>query len=121
MAELSREGDELVVHLSVAEKAEAVHGDIRVPMSSVRQVEVVDDAVHAVNAFTKSVGAAWPGLFVIGTFHSEGTKVFAVVHHGSPRGVRVRLEGVNFDELLVGCGDPEGVAGRLVPAQPGSG
>ena len=48
MAELSPEGNELVVHLSLAEKAEAVHGDIRVPMSSVRQVDVVDDAVHAV-------------------------------------------------------------------------
>jgi hypothetical protein len=89
-------------------------------MSSVRQVYVVDDAVHAVNAFTKSVGASWPGLFVIGTFHSQGSKVFAVVHHGTPRGVRVRLDGANFDELLVGCDDPEEVAERLAPAQPGS-
>jgi hypothetical protein len=118
MAELSPEGNELVVHLSLAEKAEAVHGDIRVPMSSVRQVEVVDDAVHAVNAFTKSVGAAWPGLFVIGTFHSQGSKVFAVVHHNTPRGVRVKLEGANFDELLVGCDAPEAVAARLSPAGP---
>ena len=118
MAELSPEGNDLVVHLSLAEKAEAVHGDIRVPMSSVREVEVVDDAVHAVNAFTKSVGASWPGLFVIGTFHSQGSKVFAVVHHNTTRGVRVRLEGANFDELLVGCDAPEAVAARLSPAGP---
>ncbi len=115
MAELSLEGNELVVHLSLAEKAEAVHGDIRVPASSVRQVEVVDDAVHAVNAFTKSVGASWPGLFVIGTFHSQGSKVFAVVHHNTPRGVRVKLEGAGFDELLVGCDAPEAVAEHLSP------
>ncbi len=119
MAELAREGDELVVRLSVAEKAEALHGDIRVPMSAVRQVEVVDDAVHAVNAYTKTVGAAWPGLFVIGTFHSQGSKVFAVVHHSTPRGVRALLAGANFDELLVGTDDPEAVAGRLRASEPG--
>jgi len=107
MAELDRDGQDLVVRLSNVERAEAVHGDIRVPMSAVRSVEVVDDAVHAVNAFTKSIGASWPGRFVIGTFHSNG-RTFAVVHHSTPRGVRVRLEGANFDELLVGCEDPEG-------------
>ena len=34
---------------------------------------------------------------------------FAVIHHATSRGVRVRLEGAAFDELLVGCEDPEGV------------
>ena len=120
MAELDREGADLVVKLGTEEKLEAVHGDIRVPMSSVREVEVVDDAVHAVNAYRKSVGAAWPGRFVIGTFRSDGAKTFAVVHHSTPRGVRVRLEGANFDELLVGCDDPEAVASRLGAAGPSS-
>jgi hypothetical protein len=120
MAELNREGDELVVVLTATEKAEAVHGDIRVPMSAVRGVEVVDDAVHAVNGFMKSVGSAWPGRFVIGTFRSEGIKTFAVVHHSTPRGVIVRLEGANFDELLVGCDDPEAVVRRIGDARPPS-
>lgn len=112
MAELDRDGRDLVVRLSTVEKAEAVHGDVRVPMSAVRSVEVVDDALHAVSAFTKSVGASLPGRFVIGTFHTDG-KVFAVVHHSTPRGVRVRLEGGNFDQLLVGCHDPEGTVTRI--------
>jgi hypothetical protein len=112
VAELERDGGDLVVKLSPVEEAEAVHGDIRVPMSAVRSVEVVDDAVHAVSAFTKSVGASHPGRFVIGTFHTNG-KTFAVVHHSTPRGIRVRLEGANFDELLVGCDDPEETVRRL--------
>jgi hypothetical protein len=112
VAELTREGDELVVTLSTAEKAEAVHGDIRVPMSSVREVQVLDDVRHAVHGL-KSVGAAWPGRFFIGTFHGGGTKTFAAVHHDTPRGVRVTLEGANFDELIVGSPDPEAVASRL--------
>ena len=36
MAELQVEGGELVLHLSRPEKAEAVHGDLRVPVSSGR-------------------------------------------------------------------------------------
>jgi hypothetical protein len=112
VAELNCEGDELVMTLSAMEKVEAVHGDIRVPMSSVRAVEVLDDVVHAVNG-RKSVGAAWPGEFAIGTFHAEQTKTFAAVHHETRRGVRVRLEGTQFDELVVGCRNPEEVASRL--------
>jgi len=107
VAQLERDADDLVVRLGPVEKAETVHGDIRVPRSAVRSVEVVDDAIHAVNPFTKTVGGAWPGRFVVGTFHSDGLKVFAVVHHNTPRGVKVMLEGANFDELLVGCDDPE--------------
>jgi len=80
MAELKRDGDELVVELSLAEKAEAAHGDIRVPASSVREMEVVEDAIHAVEAWKKTVGAAWPGRFAIGTFRDADGKVFAVVH-----------------------------------------
>ncbi len=117
MAELSREGDELVVHLSVAEKAEALHGDIRVPMSSVRQVEVVDDAVHTVNAFTKSVGAAWPGLFVIGTFHSQGSKVFAVVHHSTPSRGKSKAGGEQLRRAACGLQRPGGGDRTSPPAR----
>jgi hypothetical protein len=39
MAELQLEGGELVLHLSGAEKAEAVRGDLCVPVSAIRGVE----------------------------------------------------------------------------------
>ncbi len=44
MAELLVDGGELVLHLSATEKVGAVHGDLRVPLSSVRRVEVLADA-----------------------------------------------------------------------------
>jgi hypothetical protein len=47
VAELSIKGDELVLHLSGAEKVEGVHGDLRAPLSAVRGVEVLDDAHRA--------------------------------------------------------------------------
>lgn len=118
MAELRRDGDQLVVALTVAEKAEAVHGDIHVPYSSVKSVEVTDDAMSAVPVI-KAPGARVPGYMAVGTFYSglgEGrTKTFAAVHHTAPRGVIVRLEGASFDELVIGCEDPEAVASAILP------
>jgi hypothetical protein len=43
VADLEVEGDELVVHLRAIEKAEGMHGDIRVPLSAVTAVRSVDD------------------------------------------------------------------------------
>jgi hypothetical protein len=114
MAELMKEGDELVVKLSTLEKAEAAHGDVRVPLSSVRGVEVVDDAVHAVPAW-KVIGAGWPGSFAIGTFEGgpDHEKAFAVVHRDHPKGVKVRLENTKFDLIVVSSEDPEATISQL--------
>jgi len=113
MAEFCRDGEELVLTLTTAEKAEALHGDIRVPLSSVQDVEVVEDIIHAVHGM-KFPGSRWPGRFMIGALaHATGKKSFAVVHHDTPRGVRVRLEDGAFSELLVGCADPEAIAASI--------
>jgi hypothetical protein len=117
MAELRRDGDELVLTLSAIEKAESIHGDLRLPMSSVRGVEVLDDVIHAVHGL-KFPGTRWPGRFAIGRIigpieTKTFGKTFAVVHHDTPRGLRVRLEGAAFDELIVGCEDPEAVMSQI--------
>jgi hypothetical protein len=113
VAELNWDGDELVLTLSMLEMVESIHGDIRVPMSSVRGVDVLDDVIHAVHGL-KFPGTRWPGRIAVGRFIGQkGKKAFAVVHHDTPRGLRVRLGGAAFDELLVGCEDPEAVKRRL--------
>jgi uncharacterized protein len=114
MAELQLAGSELVLHLSGAEKAEAVHGDLRVPLSAVRDVEVIDDT----HSWTKigaglKVGMRLPGVASVATVHGHGEKVFVAVHRDTPRGVRVHLEGAPWDEWIVGCADPEAVAATL--------
>jgi hypothetical protein len=117
MAELRQEAGELVLHLSGAEKAEAVHGDLRVPLSTLRGVEVIDDA-HAWTGVRVGikVGMRVPGVASVATVHGHGEKVFVAVHRDTPRGVRVRLEGAPWDEWIVGCADPEAVAAALTPA-----
>jgi len=114
MAEVIVDGEHLVLRLTALEKAKALHGDVRVPLTSVTSVEVLDDAIGAAHGLRS--GASVPGAVVAGTVTSEDTKIFAVVPHGTHRGVRVTLEGAGFDQLIVGCVDPGEVASRLAGA-----
>lgn len=114
MADLRVEDGELVLHLTSMEKVEGAHGDLRVPLSAVRGVEVLDDAhtPAGVHAGIK-IGARIPGMLEVGTIQGRTKRLFAAVHHDTPRGLRIRLEGTSYDEWIVGCTDPEAVATKL--------
>jgi hypothetical protein len=112
MAELQVEDGELVLHLSLGEKAASIHGDPRSPLSAVRSIEVLDDA-HEPADHGFRVGERLPGVVEVGAIFEGGQKIFAAVHHDTPRGVLVRFEGANFDEWIVGCADPEAVIAGL--------
>jgi hypothetical protein len=111
MAECVINGDQLVVRLSTTERLESIHPDVSVPRSSIRSVQVVDNALDYVHGMR--VGAGVPGMTAVGTFTSENARIFAVIHHGQHRGIRVLLEGTDYDEILVGCADPETVASHI--------
>jgi uncharacterized protein len=112
MAELQVEGAELVLHLSGLEKAAAVHGDLRVPLSAVRAVEVLEDAHEPADHGFK-VGERLPRVVEVATVRAGGKKIFAAVHHDTPRGVRIVLDGADHDEWIVGCQDPEAVKSQI--------
>jgi hypothetical protein len=114
MAELKIDGDELVLHLSGVEKLEGVHRDLRAPLAALRGVEVLDDA-HRAAGFRAGVkiGTRIPGVVEVGTVQGRAQRRFVVVHHDTPRGLRIRLDGTTFDEWIVGCVDPEAVAAEL--------
>ncbi len=114
MAELKIDGDELVLHLTTAEKVEGAHGDLRAPRSAVRAVEVIEDA-HREAGFRAGVkiGTRIPGVAEVGIVQGATRRRFVAVHHDTPRGLRIELDGTAFDEWIVGCTDPETVAARL--------
>lgn len=112
MAELVREDDSLVLRMSVAEKVEGVHGDIHVPVSAVQSVTVLDDVIHAVHGL-KMPGSRLPGVFAMGTFVSHEGTVFAIVHHQTKRGLKVKLTGASYDALIIGHDDPEALVSSL--------
>ena len=117
MAELLVEGDEVVLHLSRVEKLEAVHGDLRAPLASIRSVDVLEDAHEPADHGFKQ-GERLPGSSEVAVVRTRGQKLFAVVHHDTPRGVRVNFEGTDFDAWIVGSEDPESLKRRIEQGSP---
>jgi len=115
MAELLVDGGELVLHLSATEKVGAVHGDLRVPLSSVRRVEVLADAHEPADHGIK-MGTRIPGLMEVGTVRGGGLNIFAAVLPDTPRGLRIVLDGSFYHQWIVGCSDPEGAARQIAAA-----
>ncbi|HVB13559.1 MAG TPA: hypothetical protein VNH38_02235 [Candidatus Dormibacteraeota bacterium] len=111
MADIRVEGSELVLVLSGLEKVEGVHGDIRVPLTAVRDVEVVDRPLDLIHGL-KMPGTGIPGMTAVGSWISSDGRTFAVEHHTS-RGIVVHLEGLPYQQLIVGSDDPEGLAERV--------
>ena len=108
MAELKREGDDVVLHLSTTEKLEGAHGDLRAPVSSIVTAEVLDNAHAAADIIGFRVGTRLPGVIEVASVHGLKKTIFAAVHHNTPRGVRISFQGADQDEWVVGCNDPEG-------------
>jgi hypothetical protein len=114
MAELRIEDDQLVLHLTTAEKLEGVHGDLRAPLSAVTGIDVLEDAHEPVCIGSGiKFGTRIPGFVEVGTIQGLTQRRFAAVHHDTPRGVRVSLDGISFDEWIVGCADPEATVAQL--------
>jgi hypothetical protein len=112
MAEIIIEGENLVLKLSKLEAIASVHGDVAVPLSSLRSVEVLDDAHEPADHGFK-VGERLPGHSEMGRVFSEGKRLFVEVHHSTPRGLRITFADAGFDEWIVGVTDPESMAETL--------
>jgi hypothetical protein len=113
MAELLVDGDELVLHLSTLEELASVHGDLRAPLAAVSSVQVLEDAHEPADIGFKLIGGRLPGNFEIGTFSADGQRIFAAVHHNTPRGVLITFQGAHYHAWIVGCADPEAMQRQL--------
>jgi len=114
MATLVVEDGELVLKLTGAERLEGVRlRDLRVALSAVAGVEVLDDAHGAADALGLRIGTRIPGVIEVATVRTVGRSLFAAVHRDTPRGVRVLLDGASQDEWVVGSADPEQVAAMI--------
>ncbi len=108
MAELQIEGDELVLHMSALEKAEGMHGDIRVPLSSVTSIRAVDTAWPDELRGIRAPGTGVPNVVAVGTRRGSFGKDFAAVHGKGPA-VVVELEGQAYGRLVLTTDDAPGV------------
>jgi len=114
MAELVVENDELILKLSVIEKAEAIHGDLHVHLTEVQKAEIIDDALEMTRIKTGfKVGMRAPGYASVAVIRRPGHKAFVAVHHDTPKAIRVTLANDSYNEWVVGVADPESVLANL--------
>ncbi|HEX2075053.1 MAG TPA: hypothetical protein VHF92_14820 [Geodermatophilus sp.] len=105
----------LSVTLDRGEKILGLLRDLEVPLTAVREVDVVPDGLRAVRGL-RAPGLGLPGLRKIGTWRGRGEKAFVAVRRGQPA-VRVRLAGQRFDTVLVSTEDAASVAAALAGAR----
>jgi hypothetical protein len=84
MASVDLEREEVVVRLTPLERRGAVHGDVRVPRSAVRQVYVTSDPCSELRGL-RAPGTGFPGGIALGTWRRRGAnKDFVAVYRGRP-------------------------------------
>lgn len=105
MADLLVDDTEVTVSLSAAEKLEALHGDVKVPRSSVLQVRVVPDGMDEVHGL-KIPGTGLRGVIMVGTWRSSESVTFSVCHGNRPA-VVLELTGQPYDRIVVTVDNPE--------------
>ena len=111
MAELALTPTTLTVRLTRGEKIAGLLRDTEVPLTAVRQVEVVNDPLTAVRGM-RAPGMALPGIRKVGTWRRAGERALVSVQKGQPA-VRIRLTGQRIDELLIGADDADARAAEL--------
>jgi hypothetical protein len=113
VADIAREGNEIVLKLSVGERILAMHRDVRVPLSAVKSAGVVDGPIRRIQGLkprnSKVFGGYWPGWFAYGSFF-DGTvrqRLFAAVNGRKPRGLEIALDGAKYTRLIVSLDHPD--------------
>ncbi len=95
MADVARQGSEIVLKLSIGERIMAVHRDVRVPLSAVNSVDVIDGPIRRIQGLKprnfKVWGGYWPGWFAYGSFFDGAVRqrLFAAVNGRKPRGLEI--------------------------------
>ena len=107
MAELVIDGDELVVRLRGWERAAAFHGDVAVPLSTVREVSVEPKPWAALRGI-RAPGTGFPGVIAYGVRRMTGGRPdFAAILRRRPV-VLIELDPpAEFARLLVTVPDAE--------------
>lgn len=118
MASLVIDEDSVTVRLSPWERIAAFRGELVVPRSCVREVQILDP-FHKVRGW-RAPGTAAPFLGAYGTYRRRRHKEFLALRwrRASRRlAVRLTLEGHHFDAVSISVPDPEAVLRELQPAQ----
>ncbi len=111
MADIRITDGRLEVTLTPREKITGLLGDVDVPVTAIRHVEVVDDAFEAVRGL-RALGLAIPGVTRVGTWRGRGRRSYVVARAGR-QALVVDLEGQRYDRLVLATTDAASLRDRL--------
>jgi hypothetical protein len=109
----------LTVRFTRGEKLAGLVRDVAVPLSAVREVEVMAEPLRDMRGL-RAPGLALPGVRKIGTWRRPGERTLVSVRKGQPA-VRVRLTGQRYATLLIGTDEAAELAPRISAGRPAAG
>lgn len=117
MARVVVEGTEIVVRLSWREKVAARHRDVRVPVSTLRQLYIEPDWWRALRGECDR-GTCIPDRLCAGVRHLQEGQDFTLVRVGSPVLCVELRQGAPFSRLAISVPDPDEGMRTLLPLAP---
>ena len=120
MAQLTIDGDELLVRLAPLERLAAFRlWDVRFPLASVTDVAVEPNVWTALRGI-RAPGTGIPYVIAYGTRRRRGGKDLALIRGGRRPGLRVDFgDGAPYSRLVISVDDPHGQANLIRRARRG--
>jgi hypothetical protein len=111
VATLLIDDDTVTISLSVAEKVEALHGDVTIPRTAITRVREVEDGLREVHGL-RAPGTGFPGVILVGTFRTLHHTTFAVCH-GERSALVLDVAGQAYDRIIVTVDNADEALGAL--------
>ncbi|HTV12114.1 MAG TPA: hypothetical protein VME20_09650 [Acidimicrobiales bacterium] len=111
MAEVRVEGNDIVVRLGTFEALVTFRRQVRVPLASLRMVQVEGSPMTGVPLLLVP-GLAWAKSFAVGCSRKGGRREFVAVYAHRPA-VVVDAEGARWDRLVISQRDAGAMAAEL--------
>lgn len=105
---------EVVVRLTALEKLGALHGDLRLPRTAVRRVDITSHPFPEMRG-VRAPGTALPRFLALGTWRRAGKKDFVAIYRGRPAVIMQLNEGLTDYQRLIISVSPSAVQSLLTP------
>lgn len=116
MASVDLQGDEIVIRLTPIEKLGALHGDVSIPRTAVRAIDVEPQPFSKLGGL-RAPGTGWPGRIALGTWRKRGGKKdFVAVYRGRPAVILMLDDDAGYDRLVISVDSPDEVRRVLTAA-----
>jgi hypothetical protein len=115
MAQITVEGDTLVVNVEGLDKLWALKSRLDIPLANVRGA-TVDPGIVAGFKGIKRSGTNVPGVLTAGTFHTDGERVFWDVHNPT-KAIVIELADNDYARLIVQVDNPRDTVALIEKAK----